>query len=107
MDYFSLSHDMGWNMQDLQKRILDDMPSLQQITFEVSWDPRQTSSVLLHHERLSIVNELQHIVLKDETLWDGWVIDVEVKDATRWKIEWSGVIVLRRSCMLHGGDAGL
>ena len=77
------------------RRLLDSMPALEEVTCEVTWEPNHAPTILLPRIREHMLEELRRATIGQDAL-AGWGVECQIKDATRWRNEWSGVVVLTR-----------
>lgn len=76
-------------------KVFDDMPALRVIIFEIAWNSTTCPSVLLPGLKRRMLDEIRRVTVGGDKL-AGWKMECQVKDATRWKIGWSGVMILRK-----------
>jgi hypothetical protein len=79
----------------LPPQIFQCMPALREITYEITWDSKGSPSVLLPSLKDSVLRELRNVTLGQDRLI-GWDVECRIVDTTRWRIEWSGVVVLKK-----------
>lgn len=75
---------------------LEQMSGLKEFRFEVTWHPNNTNAVLLPAQRQAILRQIRFVTVGDRGAWEKWQETCEVRDATRWKVVWSGVVSMRR-----------
>jgi hypothetical protein len=95
LPYFALSPQRGWWSQEDLSLIRQELPSLRYITFKITWEPNEASTVLWRRAKEHMVTVLRRMVGGEE-FWDGWDVDSQIIDATRWKNEWSGIVLVRK-----------
>jgi hypothetical protein len=95
LSYFALSPQHGWRSQEDLYLIRQELPSLRYITFEITWEPNEASTVLWRRAKEHMVMVLKRMVGGEE-FWDGWDVDSQIIDATRWKSAWSGVVAVKK-----------
>jgi len=87
---------MGRDVATLHSsKVFDDMPALREIIYEITWKYTASPSVLLPSLKRRMLDEIRRVTVGEDEL-AGWKIECQVKDATRWKIGWSGVVLLRK-----------
>lgn len=89
---FALLPQTGWHADVKLYQIRKEFPSLRQVTFEITWQPKDTYTVLLPRRKEEMVMGLRKLV-GGGIIWDAWDLEYQIRDATRWKNAWSGVIV--------------
>ena len=95
LHHFSLSRMSDRHTNLTLPRILESMPSLRKITCEITWEPGQSPTVLLPRIKSSVLTELRRVTIdQDPPL--GWDVECQVRDTTRWKNDWSGLVILRK-----------
>jgi hypothetical protein len=77
------------------RRLLDSMPALREVTCEVTWEPNHAPTVLLPRTKEHMLEELRRATVGQDDVV-GWDVECRIRDATRWKNEWSGVVILMR-----------
>ncbi|KAF2025419.1 hypothetical protein EK21DRAFT_76430 [Setomelanomma holmii] len=75
--------------------ILDNLPNLQNVTYEIEWAPNDAPAVLLPHMKESILQECRRVTIGTSEL-TGWDVECRIRDEARWKNEWSGTVSLRK-----------
>jgi hypothetical protein len=95
LNYFALSPMCNQKTNLYISHILQSMPALRKVTCEVAWEPREPPAVLLPRIREQVLTVLRWMTLGDE-MPVGWHVECQIRDATRWKNEWSGVVILRK-----------
>jgi hypothetical protein len=76
-------------------QIFQCMPALREVTYEIAWDSRGSPSILLPSLKDRVLRELKETTLGQNSLI-GWDVECRIVDSTRWRIEWSGVVALKR-----------
>jgi hypothetical protein len=76
-------------------RVLQSMPALRHVTCEVVWEPSDPPAVLLPRVKEEVLAAIRWITLQDATP-EGWDVECQIRNETRWKNEWSGVVILKR-----------
>lgn len=74
-------------------RVIESMSALQHITCEVGWLPNQPPAVLLPLARAHMLGQIRAATLGFDPFTD-WVVECHVRHATRWRNEWSGIVLL-------------
>jgi hypothetical protein len=92
---FALSHKSHGHTNLYVSHVIQSMPALRVVTCEITWEPRESSAVLLPSIREHILVELKRVIVGHHTPV-GWDVDCQIRDATRWKNERSGVVILRK-----------
>jgi hypothetical protein len=95
LHYFALSPMCNQKTDLYISHILKSMPALRKITCEVAWEPREPPAVLLPRIREQVLTVLRWITLGNDTPM-GWDVECKIRDATRWKNDWSGLVILRK-----------
>jgi hypothetical protein len=72
------------------------MPALREVMYNITWNNTSSPSVLLPSLKNRMISELRRVTVGEEELV-GWSVECRIKDATRWKIGWSGVVILRKT----------
>jgi hypothetical protein len=89
-------HTMGRDGATLHcSKVFEHMPALREITYDIAWKSAASPSILLPSLKRRMLNEIRRVTVGEDKL-AGWEIECQVKDATRWKIGWSGVVKLRK-----------
>jgi hypothetical protein len=76
-------------------KVFECMPALREVMYEISWDNTSGPSVLLPSLKERMISELRRVTVGEDEV-AGWGVECRIKDATRWKIGWSGVVILRK-----------
>ena len=77
-------------------RSIDRITGLREFKFEVTWHPNNSTAVLLPAQREVMLGQIRDVAIGDRGAWEGWLDECKVRDATRWKVRWSGVVWMRR-----------
>jgi hypothetical protein len=92
---FALMPIAGQHATWLPPQIFQCMPALREVTYEITWDSKGSPSVLLPSLKDSVLRELKNVTLSQGSL-TGWDVECRIVDITRWRIEWSGIVVLKK-----------
>jgi hypothetical protein len=96
VNFFSLLRKSEQHTDIYIRRLLDCMPALRIVTCEITWEPNYAQTVLLPRIRERMVDELRRASIGPEELLEGWHVECQIRDATRWKNEWSGAVILTK-----------
>jgi hypothetical protein len=94
---FDLLPMAGWKSNDELKEVLVAMPGLKEVTFEISWSPAEAYTLLFPSYKTRMLAVLRGVV-RGEEFWErqGWEVEARIKDKTRWRNRWGGVVVVRK-----------
>jgi hypothetical protein len=94
--YFALSSLSNQQTNLYISRILGSMPALRHVTCEVAWEPSDPPAVLLPGVREEVLAVIRWVTFHDDVPV-GWDVECLIRNETRWKNEWSGVVILKRT----------
>jgi hypothetical protein len=94
---FSLLPTAGWHTKAEFSEVLEAMPGLKEVTFEISWSPVDAYTLLWPSHKTRMLEVLRGVV-GGEAFWENreWEVDARVRDATRWRNNWGGVVVMTK-----------
>jgi hypothetical protein len=95
LPYFDLNSISTRQTNLYISRILQSMPALRHITCEVAWEPSDPPAVLLPRVREEVLAVIRWVTLRGDVPV-GWDVECQIRNQTRWKNEWSGVVILKR-----------
>jgi hypothetical protein len=92
------------NTKSCLENLVQSMPALRQLTCEVRWQPNNTPSLLLPHDKNDMLHAIRRVTIGNRSM-TGWDVECYIVDATRWNKEWSGVVVIKRKPIIKCDDS--
>lgn len=96
LPYFSLQSESEEHTNAYMRRLIHSMPALREVTCEVTWEPNRATTIMFPGIRSDMITEIKNVTLGYAPL-PGWVGECHIRDATRWRNGWSGIVHLSRS----------